>query len=259
MTIGRGNAMIEASLFAWVFTPEGWVAFMTLAFLEIVLGIDNLIFISILVDKLPKEKQARTRFIGLSAALVMRILLLFSITWLMGLSEPLFQIAAHPISIRDLILIVGGLFLLGKTTLEIHHAIDPEDEVAGVTAKPSSSFAWILIQIVLLDLVFSLDSVLTAVGMTQQLGIMVAAVVIAMIFMMVFASTVHDIIKKHPTLKMLALSFLLLIGMVLIGEGFGLHIAKGYIYFAIGFSLLVEGLNIASRKRRKLTQKNELQ
>ena len=241
-------------MFEWIMTPEGWIAFATLGFLEIVLGIDNLIFISILVEKLPKEKQASTRLIGLSAALVIRVLLLFSIAWLMGLSDPLFTAFDNEFSIRDLILIVGGLFLLGKTTMEVHHSIDPEDEQQ-TGPKPKASLPMIIAQICLLDIVFSLDSVLTAVGMTQELGIMVAAVVVAMIFMMCFAGKVHEIIQKHPTLKMLALSFLLLVGMVLIGEGFGLHIPKGYIYFAIGFSLMVEFFNIKVRKnKRKLEQ-----
>lgn len=243
--------MTEIAFFDWMASPEGWIAFLTLGFLEIVLGIDNLIFISILVDRLPVERQAKTRLIGLSLALLMRIGLLFSITWLMGLSEPLFAVMGHEVSIRDLILIVGGVFLLGKTTLEIHHAMAPADEHISGSQKAASSFAWCLVQIVLLDLVFSLDSVLTAVGMTKELGIMVCAVVVAMIFMMVFAGQVHRIIKKYPTLKMLALSFLLLVGMVLIGEGLGLHVPKGYIYFAIGFSLMVEGLNIAALARKK--------
>jgi len=232
--------------------PESWIAFSTLTFLEIVLGIDNLIFISIIVDRLPVSQQRRTRIIGLSLALIMRIILLFSLTWLMGLTAPLFEIFTNSISIRDLILIIGGGFLLAKTTLEIHHAF--EDDTSNTQSKNTQAknqMALLLLQIVALDMVFSLDSVLTAVGMTQELGIMVCAVVVAMIFMMAFASSVHQIIKKYPTLKMLALSFLLLIGMVLIGEGFGLHIPKGYIYFAIGFSLTVEFLNIVARSSRK--------
>lgn len=245
-------------MFEWMLQPEGWVAFSTLSFLEIVLGIDNLIFISILVDRLPLEQQARARYIGLGAALFLRIGLLFSLTWLMGLTEPLFTLFDHSISLRDLILILGGLFLLGKTTLEIHHSLEAEEPTSGQASKPKSQFLMILVQIMLLDMVFSLDSVLTAVGMTQDIDIMVAAVVIAMVFMMAFAGKVHELIKRHPTLKMLALSFLILVGMVLIGEGFGMHIPKGYIYCAIGFSLGVEILNIMARDRRKKRQAKEL-
>ena len=230
----------------WIFDPNSLLAFGTLTILEIVLGVDNIIFISILAGKLPKEQQARARTIGLGLAMGTRILLLLSLTWLMTLTEPLFGFLSYQISGRDLILIVGGLFLLGKSTVEIH------DKLEGIEGHRSTgrvaSFTGVLIQIALLDVVFSLDSVITAIGLAEKLSIMVAAVVIAVIFMMVFVGPVSRFIENHPTFKMLALSFLLLIGFALVGEGLSLHVPKGYLYFAMGFSAFVEVLNMKFQK-----------
>ncbi len=230
------------------------IAFLTLCALEIVLGIDNIIFISILAGKLPKDQQARARFVGLSLAMVMRVLLLLSISWIVGLTAPLFTLPhlspeIAEISGRDLILIVGGLFLVWKSTNEIHGKLEGEehhDDAKSATA----AFSAIIVQIGLLDIVFSLDSVITAVGMVNNIPIMIAAVVIAVIFMMFFAGPISGFVERHPTLKMLALSFLLLIGVTLIADGFGQHISKGYIYFAMGFSVFVEVLNIRMQKGR---------
>ena len=230
----------------WLINPQIWAALITLTVLEIVLGIDNIIFISILVDKLPPKQQPSARTLGLALAMLMRIALLFSLTWVMQLADPLFQIFYQEISGRDLILIGGGLFLLGKSTLEIHDKLEGEEGHASTRVK--SSFIGIIIQITLLDIVFSLDSVITAIGMANQLAIMVTAVVIAVIFMMFFAAAIGTFVNNHPTVKILALSFLLLIGMALVGEGFDMHIPKGYIYFAMAFSVLVEFLNMKVRK-----------
>jgi predicted tellurium resistance membrane protein TerC len=243
--------------FSWVSQPDAWVALLTLSVLEIVLGIDNIVFISILVDKLPKDQQPRARFLGLALAMVMRIALLFSITWVMTLKNELFAIFGHGFSGKDLILIGGGLFLLAKSTHEIHHKIegDPEGDVEK-KAPRGATFGMILFQIAMLDIVFSLDSVITAVGMAQSIMIMVIAVVLAVIFMMAFAGAVSDFINKHPTVKMLALSFLILIGVMLVIEGVTpakaheLHL-KNYIYFAMGFSVFVEMLNIHASNKRK--------
>jgi predicted tellurium resistance membrane protein TerC len=226
--------------------PQIWAALVTLTVLEIVLGIDNIIFISILVDKLPPNQQPAARTLGLALAMLMRIALLFSLAWVMQLTAPLFQIFYQEISGRDLILIGGGLFLLGKSTLEIHEKLEGEEGHA--LTRVRSSFLSIIIQITLLDIVFSLDSVITAIGMASHLAIMVTAVVIAVIFMMFFAAAIGTFVNNHPTVKMLALSFLLLIGMALVGEGFDMHIPKGYIYFAMAFSVLVEFLNMKVRK-----------
>jgi predicted tellurium resistance membrane protein TerC len=237
----------------WLADPQIWIAFATLTVLELVLGIDNVIFISILSGKLPAEQQARARYIGLSLALGMRVLLLLSLSWIIGLTAPLFSLSSYEISGRDLVLIIGGLFLIGKSTHEIHGSLEGEEGEA--SKKIFSSFVSVIIQITLLDIVFSLDSVITAVGMVStQFGaaaiwIMIAAVVISIIAMMAFAGPIGAFVQRHPTIKMLALSFLLLIGVTLIAEGFHQHIPKGYIYFAMAFSVLVEVLNMRLRKR----------
>jgi predicted tellurium resistance membrane protein TerC len=229
--------------------PQVWLAFVTLTALEIVLGIDNIIFISILVGRLPKEQQARGRTIGLSLAMLTRILLLLSITWVMGLSADLFQVAGFGISGRDVILIGGGLFLLAKSTLEIHHGLEGEDEQQHAGAA-RATFVGVITQIAIIDIVFSLDSVITAVGMADHVEVMIAAVIVAVVVMMFLAGPIGNFVDRHPTIKMLALSFLILIGMALIGEGVGFHIPKGYIYFAMAFSVAVEMLNIRVRKRQ---------
>lgn len=221
------------------------VAFITLCVLEIVLGIDNVIFISILAGKLPPEQQPKARFIGLSLAMITRVLLLLSITWMARLTDPLFTLFQHGVSGRDLILITGGIFLVWKSTHEIHQKLEGAE--AHGTAR-GATFQAVIIQIILLDIVFSLDSVITAVGMVNNIPIMIAAVVIAVIFMMLFAGPISGFVERHPTVKMLALSFLLLIGVTLIADGFGQHISKGYIYFAMGFSVFVEFLNLKTRK-----------
>ena len=235
--------------------PQLWIAFATLTVLELVLGIDNVIFISILSGKLPPEQQARARYIGLALALVMRVILLFSLSWIIGLKEPLFSVWNHPVSGRDLVLLLGGLFLIAKSTHEIHGSLEGEEGSAA--KKAYSSFASVIIQIMLLDIVFSLDSVITAVGMVSEqygqagLWIMIAAVVISIIAMMAFAGPIGAFVQRHPTVKMLALAFLLLIGVTLVAEGAGQHIPKGYIYFAMAFSVLVEVLNMRLRKKPK--------
>jgi predicted tellurium resistance membrane protein TerC len=229
--------------------PEIWVAFLTLLALEIVLGIDNVVFISILVDKLPEERQALARRLGLGLALVMRVLLLLSLSWVIGLTAPLFTVLGQEISGRDLILILGGLFLLGKSTFEIHENLEGEEGHS--SARVKATFGSVLVQIVLLDMVFSLDSVITAVGMVDEVSVMIAAVTIAILVMLVSAEAVSGFVNRHPTVKMLALSFLLLIGFALLLEGFDQHVPKGYIYFAMGFSVFVEFLNLRVRRRRE--------
>jgi predicted tellurium resistance membrane protein TerC len=229
--------------------PQVWLAFLTLTALEIVLGIDNIIFISILVGRLPSEQRARGRTIGLSLAMITRILLLLSITWVMGLSAELFSILGRPVSGRDLILFGGGLFLIAKSTLEIHGSLEGEQEQR--EAQGRASFLSVIIQIAIIDIVFSLDSVITAVGMADHVEVMIAAVVMAVLMMMFLAGPISDFVDRHPTIKMLALSFLILIGVALVGEGLGFHIPKGYIYFAMAFSVVVEMLNIQVRKRMK--------
>ena len=231
----------------WLSDPQIWIAFLTLLGLEIVLGIDNIIFISILAGKLPREQQARARYIGLGLALGLRVILLFSLSWVIGLTAPLFTVFRWEISGRDLILILGGLFLLGKSTFEIHENL--EGEHGHASAKVPANFASVIIQILLLDAVFSLDSVITAVGMVDRIEIMIAAVVISIAFMMAFAGKLGEFVARHPTIKMLALSFLILIGMTLVAEGFEVHIPKGYVYFAMGFSVFVEMLNIRLRRK----------
>jgi len=225
------------------------IALLTLVALEIVLGIDNIIFISILAGKLPPEKQKKARMVGLAAAMIMRVLLLFSLSLIMKLTTPLFTIIGNEISGRDIILIVGGLFLLAKSTFEIHEKLEGEEHTDG-KGKKVVSFAGIIIQIMILDIVFSLDSVITAIGMTDMLWVMITAVIVSVVFMMFTAGTVSDFVHKHPTVKILALSFLLLIGIVLIAEGFDQHISKGYIYFAMAFSVFVEMINIKIRSKR---------
>lgn len=231
----------------WIADPQAWIAFITLVALEIVLGVDNIIFISILAGKLPGGQQNRARIVGLALALVMRIILLFSLSWVIALTAPLFTIWQEEISARDLILILGGLFLLAKATFEIHENL--EGERGHASAQVKATFTSVIVQIFLLDAVFSLDSVITAIGMVEQIEIMIAAVVVAIVFMMVFAGPVGSFVQRHPTVKMLALSFLLLIGLTLIVEGFDVHIPKGYIYFAMGFSVFVEMLNLRLRRK----------
>ncbi|MEO6711645.1 MAG: TerC family protein [Planctomycetota bacterium] len=230
----------------WMTDPQAWIALATLFVLEVVLGIDNIIFVSILVAKLPKAQQGKARTIGLGLAMVMRILLLLSLAWMAKLTTPLFSVLGFAVTGRAIILLGGGLFLIAKSTFEIHEKLEGEDGAKDV--KGRAKFASILIQILVLDLVFSLDSVITAVGMAQQVEIMVAAVVMAVLVMMFFARPVGNFVERHPTIKMLALSFLLLIGVTLIAEGLGQHIAKGYIYFAMAFSVFVEMLNLRLRR-----------
>jgi len=227
------------------YSSEGLIALVTLTFLEIILGVDNVIFISVLSGKLPPTQQLRARRTGLAGAMVMRIALLLSIVWIIRLTAPLFAVFGHDISGRDLILIAGGLFLLGKATLEIHDRLEGEEGHA--TARVAPSFAAVIVQIMLLDIVFSLDSVITAVGMANDIAIMVAAVVLAVAIMMWSAEAISAFVHRHPTVKMLALSFLLLIGLSLVGDGLGMHIPKGYIYFAMGFSMFVEMVNLRVR------------
>jgi predicted tellurium resistance membrane protein TerC len=229
----------------WITHPEGWVALLTLTALEIVLGIDNIIFISILSGKLPHAQQGRARTLGLALAMVTRIGLLLSLTWVMSLTQPLFTIVKD-FSGRDLILVLGGLFLIAKSTHEIHDKLEGARE--GDRKPMVSTFAAVIIQIVLLDIIFSLDSVVTAVGMAQHLSIMIIAVIVAVIFMMFFAKYISDFVHRHPTIKMLALAFLLLIGVTLIADGLGQHVSKGYIYFAMAFSVFVEMLNLRLRR-----------
>lgn len=227
--------------------PELWIAFLTLTALELVLGIDNVIFISILVDKLPKARQEVARRIGLLLAMFMRIGLLFLLTWVVGLVAPLFTAFGHQFSGRDLILISGGLFLLWKSTKEIHQLLEGV-EGAGSAAVPAT-FSAVIIQIMIIDMVFSLDSIITAVGMVDEVEVMVAAVIVSVMLMMAFAARIGRVVSAHPTIKMLALAFLLVIGIVLIADGFRHHVPKGYVYFAMAFSVAVEALNIRLRKR----------
>jgi len=233
-----------------LFTPEALIALVTLTILEIVLGIDNVIFISILVTRLPEDQRDRARYIGLGLAMGMRILLLLTISWIVGLTTPAFTIAGHAFSWRDIILIVGGLFLLWKATTEIHESLEGE-EAHTATSAGTAKFTPVIIQIVLLDIVFSLDSVLTAVGLVDEVAIMIAAVVIAVGVMLVASGPLSRFVHKHPSVKILALSFLLLIGVTLVADGFGFHVDKAYIYAAMGFSVFVEALNLRRTSRRK--------
>jgi predicted tellurium resistance membrane protein TerC len=226
------------------------LAFITLTALEIVLGIDNIIFIAILVGRLPPHQREKARLLGLGFAMLTRILLLFSLTWLMRFTEPLLTVLDNEFSLRDIVLILGGLFLLFKSTLEIHNSLEGEEHQAKATG--ANAFLMVVTQIAIIDIVFSIDSVITAVGLVEHIEVMVAAIIIAVIVMMFAARSISDFVDRHPTIKMLALSFLILIGMALIGEGFDLHIPKGYIYFAMAFSVVVEMLNIRVRKRREV-------
>ena len=232
----------------WLTNPDVWIALVTLTALEIVLGIDNIVFISILAGKLPAEQQGRARTVGLALAMATRILLLLSISWIIRLTAPLFEVLGQEISGRDLILLAGGLFLLAKATYEIHEKLEGEEGHA--SARVPASFASVIVQILLLDIVFSLDSVITAVGMANEVGVMVTAVIIAVGVMLVSSGAISEFVNRHPSVKMLALSFLLLIGMSLVAEGFDHHIPKGYIYFAMGFSVFVEALNLRARARQ---------
>jgi predicted tellurium resistance membrane protein TerC len=247
--------MIEflAQHFDWVGSPTAWVALVTLIVIEVVLGIDNLIFISILTNKLPERMRVTARRLGIGAALVMRLLLLATITWIVHLTEPVFELFDHPYSWRDMILIAGGLFLVWKATREIHHTVDPEtpkEDIVGRTVQFSMGGA--IFQILLLDLVFSVDSIITAVGMTDEIAIMYIAVIAAVTVMLLAAAPLANFIAKNPTIVMLALGFLLMIGTTLIAEGMGFHVPKGYIYAAMGFSAMVEGLNMMARRKRRL-------
>jgi predicted tellurium resistance membrane protein TerC len=238
-----------ASSFSWVGSAEGWIALATLTVLEIVLGIDNIVFISILAGKLRQQDRERARKVGLSLAMFIRILLLLSITWVMGLTAPMFTAVGNEISGRDLILILGGLFLIAKSTHEIHDKLEGEEGHG--SAKVVASFTSVIIQILLLDIVFSLDSVITAVGMADDVSVMILAVIVAVGVMLVSAGPISNFVEKHPTVKMLALSFLLLIGVSLMAEGFEQHIPKGYIYFAMGFSIFIEMINLRVRAKSK--------
>jgi predicted tellurium resistance membrane protein TerC len=232
----------------WISDANIWLALVTLTFLEIVLGIDNVVFISILTDALPDYRQNKARLVGLALAMFTRVALLFSLTWMMRLTDPIFSVYSIEISWRDVILILGGIFLIGKSVHEIHDKLEGLEH--RTVKKQSSSFAGVVTQIVILDIVFSLDSVITAIGMASQLAVMVAAVILGVGFMMLFAGAIGEFIEKHPTMKMLALSFLVLIGVSLVADALDQHIPKGYIYFAMAFSIGVEALNLRSRKRR---------
>jgi len=233
----------------WVSSPEAWIALLTLTVLEIVLGIDNIVFISILASKLPFNQQARVRTIGLALAMITRILLLLSLTWIMRLTAPLFAVLKHEFAGRDLILLAGGIFLIWKSTHEIHEHLEGES-ASERAARGAVTVTGVLVQIALLDLVFSLDSVITAVGMANQVAVMIIAIMLAVGFMLFAARLISAFVERHPTIKMLALSFLLLIGVTLIAEGFRQHIPKGYVYFAMAFSIFVEALNLRARKGR---------
>lgn len=244
----RRLSLIQGFLYMeWIAQPEAWVALATLTLLEIVLGIDNIIFISIIVGALPVEQRRKARLIGLGLAMGTRIALLLTLAWIMKLTAPLFTVLAQEISGRDILLLAGGLFLIAKATLEIHCALEAAAEKEHKTSR-GASFLSIIIQIAIIDIVFSLDSVITAIGMAQHIEVMVLAIVIAVIVMMFASGPISDIVDRHPTIKMLALSFLVLIGVALVGEGFDMHIPKGYIYFAIAFSVVVEILNVRLRR-----------
>jgi predicted tellurium resistance membrane protein TerC len=235
----------------WLTDPQIWISLFTLTALEIVLGIDNIVFISILAGKLPAEQQQKARQLGLMLALITRILLLLSLSWVMGLTKPLFTLPVmnQPISGRDLVLLIGGLFLIWKSVKEVHEKLEDADGHA-TAGRTRVTFAGVIVQILILDIVFSLDSVITAVGMANHIGVMITAVVIALGVMLVFAGAISDFVNRHPTLKMLALSFLILIGVMLVGEGLGQHIPKGYIYFSMAFAFGVEMLNLKLRAKR---------
>jgi len=239
-----------ATHFAFLTSPEGWAALLTLVVLEVVLGIDNLIFISILTNKLPPEHRVRARRLGIGAALLMRLVLLATISFIVGLTQPVFTVFGHGVSWRDLILIAGGLFLIWKATKEIHHTVDPTDHKDSMVGHATNvTLGGAIFQILLLDLVFSVDSIITAVGMTDELAIMYIAVIVAITVMLVAATPLANFIEQNPTIVMLALAFLLMIGTTLIADGLGFHVPKGYIYTAMAFSALVEGLNMLARRR----------
>jgi predicted tellurium resistance membrane protein TerC len=233
----------------WLTDPSAWLALAALAAIEIVLGIDNIVFISIIAGKLPESKRGKARIVGLLGAMITRILLLLCLTWIMGLTAPLFTGFGQTISGRDLVLLLGGGFLIAKSTLEIHENLEGAGEVHGIR-RAAASFAGVIVQITLLDIVFSLDSIITAIGLAQHLPVMIVAIVLAVIVMMISSGAIARFIEHHPTIKMLALSFLLLIGITLLGEAFDLHIPRGYVYFAMAFSLFVEVLNIRTMKGR---------
>jgi predicted tellurium resistance membrane protein TerC len=238
-------------MFEWIYSPEAWVALVTLTSLEIVLGIDNIIFISILVGRLPEHQRDSARIIGLSLAMITRLLLLLTLAWMMRLTEPLFTVLAQEISGRDMILIVGGLFLLWKSAQEIWENLEGEEDTeSGKPGAAVASYGMVLVQIALIDIVFSLDSVITAVGMVDIIPVMVIAIVIAVGIMMLAAKPIGEFVDRHPSIKMLALSFLILVGVVLLGEGLDLHVPKGYVYFAMAFAFAVEIVNIRMRKKR---------
>ncbi len=228
--------------------PAAWAAFLTLTALELVLGIDNIVFISILADKLPPAQRERARMLGLFLAMFMRLGLLLVLAWLVGLTAPLFQVMSHAVSGRDLILLGGGLFLIAKSTTEIHHLL--EGQAGSASSAVAASFGGVIVQIILIDMVFSLDSIITAVGMVDEIAIMVAAVVVSIAVMMLFARAIGDFVSSHPTVKVLALAFLFMIGMVLVADGLGHHVPKGYIYFAMAFSVTVEMINLRMRSRK---------
>jgi predicted tellurium resistance membrane protein TerC len=243
---------MEFLAFAWVSNPEIWLSLITLSALEIVLGIDNLVFIAILTGRLPAHQRALGRKVGLSLALITRLMLLAALAWIVGLTQPLFSLAGKGFSWRDIILIAGGLFLLYKATVEIHEMVEKhEDEPDSPQGAAGVTFRGVVLQIAVIDIIFSLDSVITAVGMADQLWVMVAAVVFAMIIMIIASTPLANFVQAHPTVKMLALAFLLLIGVILIADGLGLHVPKGYIYFALAFSVAVETLNHWVRRRRR--------
>ena len=236
--------------FVWLQDPTAWVALLTLVVLEVVLGIDNLIFISILTNKLPEHQRVNARRLGIGAALIMRLLLLATISFIVQLTAPVFTLFDHPFSWRDLILIAGGLFLVWKATKEIHHTVDPHDNKETMVGTLQLSLGGAIFQILLLDLVFSIDSIITAVGMTDEIAIMYIAVIAAVSVMLLAANPLADFIARNPTIVMLALGFLLMIGTTLIADGMGFHVPKGYIYAAMGFSALVEGLNMLARRKK---------
>ncbi len=242
-------------MFEWIASPEAWVALATLTALEIVLGIDNIIFISILVGKLPEEQRDRARQLGLWLAMLARLGLLFSIAWVMGLVEPWFTIFGEEISGRDIILIGGGLFLLTKSTREIHSSLEMHDETT--QSGPAATFAGVLVQIALLDIVFSFDSVITAVGLVDELPVMVIAIVLAVLVMLLASKAIGEYVDRNPTIKILALSFLIMVGLTLVVEGFDVHVPKGYIYFAMAFSVIVELINIRMRKSKEMIELNK--
>jgi predicted tellurium resistance membrane protein TerC len=235
----------------WIASPEAWIALATLTVLEIVLGVDNIIFISILVGRLPAEQRQRARVIGLGLAMMTRIALLMSLAWMMRLTAPLFQVAGTEITGRTIILVGGGLFLLAKSVMEIHNSLEGAGDEPGGAGPARAGFAATLVQIAIIDIVFSLDSVITAVGMADDVAVMVLAIVVAVGVMMFAAKPIGDFVDRHPTIKMLALAFLILIGLALVGEGFRMHIPKGYIYFAMAFAVVVEMLNLQLRKKRE--------